>query len=586
MGVIPHPFHQVALLLHTNFQICEFPESTNMHRLLLLIFPFLALPLSAQRLIWLSDCANKEICASMINCRETEVVFAEQASSISCPDRLRYTYQIDVNKDGGVDVQGSIDTVRATLPVGTHRIAWRVFDNCGNLLTCAYDIIIKDCTPPAITCRNGATRSLDLNCQANFRGEEFIIAASDNCTARASLEVGIRKENDGTTGFPANQSITYDSCEAGLRLIEIWVRDANGLTSNCANYVIVQQNESGCVCTKETEIGVSGCVRTTTGRKLGAYKWIATVTGTVPGEPKPLDLRRSQNSNDSCSAFSVKALPLKGNYTMTVGVAKNDLPTNGFTAFDLALMTQHILGVKSFTSFYQIMAADLNQSKTITAIDIVEGRRVLLGLVDSFPGQSAWRMIRPLARPEVLNSWELMKETYEYTFTNAFGVTPIRTGTDFVGVKLGDVNQTVTASATDTRTGAVLPLRVDNVRFWPGDEIRVPVYATEMAGLSGWQLSLGIDPALLAVADVAGLPADHWSVQSDGTFRALWCDGVPRTYAPDEPLFTLRLRARQTGHLRTALRLTQHLASEAYTPVAGDLLPRPLSLTWDIGVFR
>ncbi len=551
-----------------------------MNRLLFIIVSFCAAQLPAQRLTWVSDCANKEICASARDCKETAVTIVEQAVSGICPERLTYAYRIDVNKDGSNDIQGNLDTVRATLPIGTHSIAWRVADNCGNLQTCAYDIVIKDCTPPVLACLNGVTRSLDQECKASFRVESFIINTSDNCTPRADIELGIRKENDGTTGFPAARTITYDSCEAGLRLIEVWVRDAVGLTSRCANYVIVQQNGSGCTCTKDTEIGYSGCVRTSNGRRLGAYQWSTTVAGTVTGQ-QPINLKRSQNTSDSCSAFSVKALPLNGNYTMTVRATKSDLPTNGFTTFDLTLMTQHILGVKQFTSFYQIMAADLNASKTITTIDIVEGRKVLLGLSDSFPGQPSWRLIQPLARPDVLTSWDLVKDNYEYTFTNSFGVAPIRTGTDFIGVKLGDVNQTATASAIETRTGSVLPLQIKEARFLPGDEIRVPIYATEMADLAGWQMSLGIDPRFLMLADVEGLPADHWSVTLHGSLRALRYDGLPRAYKAGEPLFTLRLRARQAGTLSAALRPAGHLAPEAYAPRHdGELELRPLKVTF------
>ena len=76
-------------------------------------------------------------------------------------------------------------------------------------------------------------------------------------------------------------------------------------------------------------------------------------------------------------------LPLGNNYE--IKPTKNDDPLNGISTFDLILMSQHILGIETLGSPYKLIAADINNSGTITAFDMIELRKLILFIYDELP---------------------------------------------------------------------------------------------------------------------------------------------------------------------------------------------------------
>ena len=67
-----------------------------------------------------------------------------------------------------------------------------------------------------------------------------------------------------------------------------------------------------------------------------------------------------------------------GDYDVTPEKDINYL--NGVTTFDLVLISQHILGTNLFDSPYKWIAADANKSNSITTLDIVKLRALILHL--------------------------------------------------------------------------------------------------------------------------------------------------------------------------------------------------------------
>lgn len=57
----------------------------------------------------------------------------------------------------------------------------------------------------------------------------------------------------------------------------------------------------------------------------------------------------------------------------------------GVSAVDLLLIQKHILGVLPFSHYRQFLAADVDQSGDINAIDLVELKKLLLGIYDKLP---------------------------------------------------------------------------------------------------------------------------------------------------------------------------------------------------------
>ena len=88
---------------------------------------------------------------------------------------------------------------------------------------------------------------------------------------------------------------------------------------------------------------------------------------------------------------------------------------------DLVFITQHILGISPFSSQYQVIAADVNNSETITTLDMVLIRKVILGKEQAF----------------TVPSWVFTADA-DQLLTNLNADVDL----DVIAIKKGDVNDT------------------------------------------------------------------------------------------------------------------------------------------------
>ncbi|MDO8367514.1 MAG: hypothetical protein Q7T20_11995 [Saprospiraceae bacterium] len=65
----------------------------------------------------------------------------------------------------------------------------------------------------------------------------------------------------------------------------------------------------------------------------------------------------------------------------------------GVTTYDLTLISKHILAVDPFINPFQIIAADANNNAAVTSFDIVELRKLILGIYSELPNNSSWRYV-------------------------------------------------------------------------------------------------------------------------------------------------------------------------------------------------
>lgn len=77
----------------------------------------------------------------------------------------------------------------------------------------------------------------------------------------------------------------------------------------------------------------------------------------------------------------------------TVTPFRNDEPLNGVSTADIVKIQKHILGQSRITSPYKLIAADVNNSGAITASDISEMRKLILGVQPTFTKVSSWKFV-------------------------------------------------------------------------------------------------------------------------------------------------------------------------------------------------
>ena len=103
----------------------------------------------------------------------------------------------------------------------------------------------------------------------------------------------------------------------------------------------------------------------------------------------------------------------------TIKAERNDNHKNGVTTSDLVSIVKHLLGIETFDTPEQLIAADANGSQFVSVVDIVEIRKLILGINTEFQSNKSWRFL-----PQ-----EIM-------------TTSPGSGFNFIGIKIGDVNNT------------------------------------------------------------------------------------------------------------------------------------------------
>lgn len=67
-------------------------------------------------------------------------------------------------------------------------------------------------------------------------------------------------------------------------------------------------------------------------------------------------------------------------------------PNIGISTLDLVLISKHVLGIEPFANPFQLIAADENNSGSVTTFDILEIRKLLLGIKTNFTA-GTWRYV-------------------------------------------------------------------------------------------------------------------------------------------------------------------------------------------------
>lgn len=457
------------------------------------------------------------------------------------------------------------------LPYGTHKVRWKVVDNCGNETTCEYTFTVKDVKKPDVFCLNNVSVNLGPGGSATVTDSTFLENAVDNCTPQSMLVLAINRDSAGA--FPADGNghpitalhFTCDDLDSIAIPIQIWSRDLAGNAGFCQTLLVLKDTIGYCT----NPDGINGFIKTE--NQVGVKDVLVTLDCPSPGIPPsllPLIL------TDSSGYYTVPLnLPINN---CTLKPEKDSFPLNGVTTFDLVLMSKHILGLQPLTSPYQQIAADINQSGSITTYDIVELRKLILAIYNEFPNNHSWRFVPKLyVFPDPENP-------FSAPFPETMSVPEaLANGGDFVAIKIGDINGSAdpyqVAGDVDTRAGTP-PLLLDvngDREVQAGEVYAVTFSAAEPT--PGFQFTLktnGLE--LLGLQPGMAMSAAHFALGKNRLVSS-WNSGAG---GAEMPAFTLQVRAMKAGRLSEMLALSDEVArAEAY-PLSGE---KPMGIALRFG---
>ena len=85
---------------------------------------------------------------------------------------------------------------------------------------------------------------------------------------------------------------------------------------------------------------------------------------------------------------------LKSSISIMLSPSSNKNYLSGITTSDITKIQQHILGIKTITNAYDLIAADVDQNGKISARDIVILRNLILGKINELPENNSYLFIQ------------------------------------------------------------------------------------------------------------------------------------------------------------------------------------------------
>lgn len=487
-------------------------------------------------------------------------------------------------KDKYVAATNQGELVSVTIPediagnMSSHKVYWRVTDGCGNSSNCTQNFMVVDKKKPTPYCLN-ISSALMSNGTVELWAVDFNLGSFDNCTSKDNLLYTFDEANPVLSKL--NQVHYFKGAGIESTLAEYLAGNAqkwlpasksSGMVFNCTDYPTTQVrmtvwdqklNYDFCVVTlnladnqgvcggSRPTANVSGTIKTNYGKNLGNAT--AVISNDFPEMLK-------STTTSATGQYELKDNFVHYNYTLQA--EKNDDYMNGVSTLDLVLMQRHVLGINPLLSPYDVIASDINKDNKINATDLVELRKLILGVYNELPNNGSWRFVDSKQTfTDVNNPWPV-NEAIQIT-----DLSHDMTNQNFVAVKVGDLNGSATGFAGDleTESRSVAYLNAENVMLKAGETTKIVLNAEDVNDVFGLQFTLNVKDASLVDIFVGQerLSDDHIAAISNQMFTVSW-NGLQSLSGTE--LITLVVKADKNIFAADAIALHSGVtAAEMYT---------------------
>ena len=262
--------------------------------------------------------------------------------------------------------------------------------------------------------------------------------------------------------------------------------------------------------------------------------------------------------------YAFSDIPMGHDYI--VDPYKNDNHKNGLTTLDLVLIQRHILGLGDLDSPYKMIAADINNSQSISSVDLVILRKIILGIYDDFPNNRSWRFID--AQYNFLDATDpwlgSVPEDYEITHLDS------DMKIDFIGVKTGDVNESAIANvqskSSETRSDNKWLLSISDKFVKKDENVVLEVKAENISKVYGWQYTLeSKDLSFIAIESASANLSNQNIRRENSNLHMSYGHAVGLELEPNDIIYTMIFKATRSGKLSDMLNISNRgLTAESY----------------------
>jgi hypothetical protein len=456
-----------------------------------------------------------------------------------------------------------------------HNVTWKITDGCGNVDQCASTIMVVDKKAPTPYCVSLSTALMAGNPKmVELWAKDFDKGAFDNCSPQSKLYFTFRDNGKVThpvltrlndPHFFKGEGLNATSTEYNQGLAYRWLpssRSAGKIFTSAGDInldVLVWDeafNSDFCtvmlkiIDTGSNLITISGSAATEEGRGVEKVQVIANAA--LPEYPKTVE-------TDGFGAYSFDIIG-----GANIAAQKDGDDNNGVSTLDLVLIQRHILGLVPFTSPYKMIASDANNDGRVSAGDILEIRKLILGIQEEFKLNSSWRFPLKGQNLTVTTPFPFIEKTETTKDDNNRVI-------DMVAVKIGDVNGSAVLSSSmsnvEPRSGKSLNLMVEKKTMEAGETVEIPVYASELSMLSGMQFTMNLHGVTFERMIPGKMPLEQSDLGliSKNILTVSFASQQELRLFAEDVLFTVVVKANQDVNAEEAIEISSEITNaEAY----------------------
>lgn len=494
---------------------------------------------------FISGCTDQTVDPAQGSCETAVTATVQAEDDCTGTSRIDYGYEIRINNSTSNTITGSSRTFTRVLPSGRHRVIFTAEDVCGNEDSCSFWVTVTDDKAPQPICLGEVVWPVDENGTAEIWASDFNHKSTDDCSDDEDLRFAFNE-----AGTQTSMTFDCDDLDNGVGAsipLRMYVFDPAGNSAFCEVSLILQDNGNYCP-DQGGRAAVAGNIIDASGDGIEAIE---------------VDLMNMENASASMNEtesegdYAFDQVDYYNDYV--VAPSKNDDTDNGVSTLDLVLIQRHILGIQEFNNPLQFLAADINASKTLSGADVVELRKLILGKITTFSNNESWRFVDA--------NYEFEESDYPYDAPAKVSLGELyvdQMHVDFLGVKVGDINQSANANAqsadAESRSAGYAISTADQ-QYQAGDEITVEVSASQAKATLG--LQLGIDYAvhldLVGISSEAFNIGEHNMAMQDQHLALTLEAAQGLSLLDGDALITLTFRAMQDGQLSQDLSLSNTL---------------------------
>ena len=465
----------------------------------------------------------------------------------------------------GSDSTAQKATISGQFPIGSHVFEVRVADGCGSKGGVDLPFEVFDDKAPAPICKaligvqlmpvdedNDGQRDEGAG-MAVVWAQDFIASEIWDCSEPITYSIARAAEIEaGAEPDPDQTNITVDCSDSEVVVVYVYAWDAAGNRDRCEAQLLVNDLSEFCSPFVEGGVIVSGLVYTEEDYAVpGVEVQVAGASSNA-----------MMTENDGLYEFNIEP---GQDYTIT---PYNNLDhKNGVSTADLILASKHILGVERLASPYKMIAADVNNSGSVTTLDLIQMRKVILSIDKQFKNNTSWRFIDASYNfPDANNPWT--NAFPEVINLNDIEPEDLING-DFIAVKVGDLNASAAVADFIEEREFVgdFTMSVQDQALTTGNEYSVSVNADDLTSIEGYQFTLNYSNEIEVIGIDEGLAkADNFGFIQDGIITTSWNQVAGSKAKNNEStLFTLNIKANADIQLSEVLSIgSQFTVAEAY----------------------